>query len=95
MGLNTRRYRLLSGDLAGLGDVLMQRWKAVQQAQVDGNWSAAAKLELTDPAIHGLVVPAERHAAIKELDFDTRLDERQSRASTRKRNRDRGGDGHF
>ena len=39
---------LLSGELAEVGDVLMQRLKALVQSHKDGHWQVAQHLELVD-----------------------------------------------
>ncbi len=40
---------LTSGNLAGLGDVLIQRLKALEAAMADQNWQSARHLELIPP----------------------------------------------
>ena len=54
---------LLAGDLPHLGDLLMQRMKAVQTAVVEGNWNLAQHLELTPTSGSNVVSPAELRAA--------------------------------
>ena len=54
---------LLAGDLPHLGDLLMQRLKAVQTAVVEGNWNLAQHLELIPTSGSNVVAPAELTAA--------------------------------
>ena len=56
---------LLRGDLAGVGDMLMQRLKAIQQATKDGNWALAKHLELCDTDNVGLATQQERSEAVQ------------------------------
>ena len=54
---------LLAGDLPHLGDLLMQRLKAVQTAVVEGNWNLAQHLELIPTTGSNAVTQAELSAA--------------------------------
>ena len=54
---------LLAGDLPHLGDLLMQRLKAVQTAVVEGNWNLAQHLELIPTTGSNAVTQAELRAA--------------------------------
>ena len=54
---------LLAGDLPHLGDLLMQRPKAVQTAVVEGNWNVAQHLELIPTTGSNAVTQAELSAA--------------------------------
>ena len=54
---------LLAGDFSHLGDLLMQRLKAVQTAVVEGNWNLAQHLELIPTPGSNIVSPAELRAA--------------------------------
>ena len=54
---------LLTGDLPHLGDLLMQRLKAVQTAVVEGNWNFAQLLELIPATGSNVVAQAEMRAA--------------------------------
>ena len=55
---------LVCGDLGHVGDVLMQRLKALEQAQEDGHWMLAKELELVQLK-SGLTTDEERAEAIK------------------------------
>ena len=54
---------LLAGYLPHLGDLLIQRLKAVQTAVVEGNWNLAQHLELIPTSGSNVVSPAELRAA--------------------------------
>ena len=56
---------LLRGDLLFLGDVLMQRMKAIEQATKDGNWTLAQHLELIDSCDVGLATDREKEEAMQ------------------------------
>eukprot|EP00438_Fugacium_kawagutii_P012071 Skav210675 [mRNA] locus=scaffold5572:31742:33130:- [translate_table: standard] len=56
---------LLLGDLPRLGDLLMQRLKAVETALAEGSWQAARHQELIPPAAASLTTEAERKRAAK------------------------------
>ena len=72
--------RLTSGDLAGLGDTLMQRFKSVELAAADNSWGMAKHLELIPPAQVTTVSATERRmAAALELQ-ERKLEEMTSRA---------------
>ena len=51
---------LLAGDLAGLGDVAVQRFKALESAVGDGGWTMARHHELIPSQEVGLSSEAER-----------------------------------
>ena len=53
------------GDLPSLGDLLAQRFKALETSVVDGSWSVARRLELV-PQDAMLASTQERKAAAKE-----------------------------
>ncbi|CAK0870953.1 unnamed protein product, partial [Prorocentrum cordatum] len=55
---------LTRGDLPQLGDMLMQRLKAIEQATKDGHWKIAEHLELIDSTDIGLASSAEASAAV-------------------------------
>ncbi|CAK0841817.1 unnamed protein product, partial [Prorocentrum cordatum] len=60
---------LLDGDLPRLGDVLVQRFKALETAVSDGGWSIARHQELIPSSDVGLASERERAAAMRiELD---------------------------
>ena len=56
---------LASGRLPRVGDVLMQRFKALEASVTEGGWSVARRLELLPEAGVGLASLAERQAAAK------------------------------
>jgi hypothetical protein len=59
---------LLEGNLARVGDLLVQRLKAIEMAVFDGNWNLARHLELIPPQEVTLVsVPEKAQAAKVEL----------------------------
>ena len=54
---------ILAGDLAGAGDLLMQRFRALEMATVDGNWDMARHLELIpDTAVSSVTVGMRKEA---------------------------------
>ena len=56
---------LVSGDSAGAGDVLMQRFKAVETASADGHWSIAKHMELLPTTTVSAVTDREREVAAR------------------------------
>ena len=56
---------LLRGQLARLGDLLMQRLKAAESAVLEGAWTMAKHQELIPDIGASLSNPAEREAAAK------------------------------
>ena len=61
--LGTAIDLLLSGSLASLGDLLMQRLKALETAMQEQNWQAARHQELISPQTASLTNPGERELA--------------------------------
>ncbi|CAK0903888.1 unnamed protein product, partial [Prorocentrum cordatum] len=57
---------LLRGELDHLGDLLMQRLKAIEQATRDGRWQVAQHLELCDDLGVGLARQEEVHDAVSK-----------------------------
>ena len=57
---------LAAGRLAEVGDVLMQRYKAVELAATEGNWDLAQRLEVIPDTRPAAVSHEERHAAAAE-----------------------------
>jgi hypothetical protein len=55
---------LLGGDVARAGDILMQRFKAIETAEHEGNWNVASRLELIPERTASAVSYAEREAAM-------------------------------
>ena len=66
---------LVSGDLACLGDTLMQRLKAIQQAVEDGHWGVAKQLEVTEEEGVSLVSPMEQKEAVRGAQWHRRIKE--------------------
>ena len=84
---------LQEGNLAGVGDVLVQRWKAVETSIVEGGWTLARHQELIPAQEVGLSSEAERRVVARcELDR-VKLDEVSRRASGRERAPPTGGGG--
>ena len=54
---------VVGGRLAEAGDVLMQRYKAVELAAQENNWDVAQRLEIIPDARPTAVSPEERQAA--------------------------------
>ena len=69
---------LLSGNLLLAADTLMQRFKSVELASIDQNWSVAQHLELTPALAVAAVNDGERRAAAKE-EFAVKKLDRMSR----------------
>ena len=64
---------LLEGNLPRLGDILIQRFKAVESSVVDGSWAVARHQELIPAADAGLASVAERSPAARlELTSEAR-----------------------
>ena len=57
---------LLMGDLASLGDTLMQRLKALESAVQDQGWQSARHLEIIPPQSASLCTVGERDQAAKQ-----------------------------
>ena len=64
---------LLRGDLASLGDLLMQRLKAIEQATKDGHWQVARHLEVCDTTELGLATDLEVQTAVNRQIRDGKL----------------------
>ena len=75
---------LLSGNLEQLGDLLMQRFKAVQVAGTHG-WKLAGELDLSNKGDVTLVSPEEMAAAADARRRALKLEEAVSKASQRDR----------
>ena len=71
---------LVSGRLTHLGDVLMQRLKAIEQATKDGHWAVAQYLEVSHGSDVGLASPSEMRAAVRAQLQDHRLRESTSKS---------------
>ncbi|CAK0842773.1 unnamed protein product, partial [Prorocentrum cordatum] len=70
---------LTRGDLPQLGDMLMQRLKAIEQATKDGHWKIAEHLELIDSTDIGLASSAEVSAAVASYSEGAKLKDALSR----------------
>ena len=57
---------LLEGDLCRVGDLLMQRFKAIETATSDGTWAVAKHLELIPPMECSVSTEVELEAATKQ-----------------------------
>ena len=64
--LATALDHLTSGRLANLGDVLMQRFKAVETASRDQSWVLASQQELIPSTELGISTPREAEVAAKQ-----------------------------
>ena len=71
---------LQRGELPKVGDMLMQRLKAIEQATKDGHWQVARHLELVDGTDIGLASRAEVASAVSSYSEGAKLKERLSRA---------------
>ena len=63
---------LLRGELAAVGDLLMQRLKALEVATKDGDWHVARQLELIPENDVGLAAPGERREAQRSRRLELR-----------------------
>ena len=76
---------LQRGELPKVGDMLMQRLKAIEQATKDGHWQVAQHLELVDSTDIGLASQAEVSAAASTYSEGAKLKERLGKAGGRGR----------
>jgi hypothetical protein len=70
---------LCKGDLPALGDVLLQRFKAIEMASQDASWLVASKLELIPPAQISSSAGWERQQAAQLELTEMKLRERLQR----------------
>ena len=70
---------LLLGRLPELGDMLMQRLKALQQAHLDGHWQTATHLEVAGRSTTGLTSAVELREAVRGHVMEARLRDATSR----------------
>jgi hypothetical protein len=81
---------LCRGELGSVGDVLLQRFKAVEMAARDSNWSVSQHLELIPKSSVSASSSWKRRAAadleLSEIRFREKLDKSGNR-------KDRGGKG--
>ena len=73
---------LLRGELPEVGDLLIQRLKALEQSVRDRDWSVASQLELADER-PGLVSLPEQHAAARHAVLQHRLADLRARQGRR------------
>ena len=71
---------LLRGELSELGDMLMQRLKAIQQAHTDGHWNVAGQLEICQSADVSLISEKEKRAALKGTETTLKIEESLKKA---------------
>jgi hypothetical protein len=67
------------GNLPHLGDLLVQRFKALQQAHVDGDWTLASGHEIASTGDGTLATAEERYAAARGQLLNTKIDEARKR----------------
>ena len=80
---------VVGGRLAEAGDVLMQRYKAVELASQENNWDVAQRLEIIPDARPTAVSPEERQAAANHEMAELRLSRMMTTAKgDRKHRRD-------
>ena len=70
---------LATGNLPCVADMLMQRFKALEQSVVDKGWATARHLELVPASEVGLASRAEQLAANKQELLRTKLEEAKAR----------------
>ena len=63
---------LVKGDLEGLGDLLTQRFKALEMATQEGNWTVAKHYELIGDSSVTTASKEDREAALREEAHDAR-----------------------
>ena len=65
---------LANGQLPRVGDLLMQRFKALEQSVGDRGWSIASQLEVTDTRV-GLTTEDEKLCAARSALMKRKVDE--------------------
>ena len=69
---------MVRGQYHTAGDIIMQRYKAVELASIEGNWRIASHLELLPVEASSAVTTAEREVAstleLREASLRARLD---------------------
>ena len=70
---------LVRGELAQVGDILMQRLKSLEQFTKDGHWQVAQFLEVRGAGEVGLATQSEVRGAVKQQLMETRLRDSTSR----------------
>ena len=73
--LGTAIDMLIMGELAELGDLLMQRLKALETSLVESNWMSARHQELIPPQAASLTSESERRRAAKQEAASLKLKE--------------------
>ncbi len=71
------------GNLPALADLLVPRFKSIQQAVTDGNWGTAQNLELLPPEDVALTSLSERRAATKQQLLLLKLEEAKAKFGKR------------
>ena len=74
---------LTRGDLPAVGDLLMQRFKALTESVNDGSWSVARRLEVIPDTRVSLASLDERRSAAKSELLNSRLDDALAKAGGR------------
>ena len=69
---------LLEGRLPQVGDILMQRFKALEMSVAEKNWELASHLEITD-ATGGLTSLEEKQVVARQAFFLKKLADAKSR----------------
>jgi hypothetical protein len=72
--------QLVAGNLSRVGDLMMQRLKAIEQATKDGHWNVAQFLEVGGLGEIGLATQGEVKSAVRAQMMDYRLRESTSRS---------------
>jgi hypothetical protein len=70
-----------SGDLPALGDLLIQRVKAIQVAVADGSWATAGELDPTPLSTTLLASDSEQQKAARNRLLKMKLEAAKSKAS--------------
>ena len=68
-----------AGRLPEVADLLMQRFKAVEQYLHDGNWNIASQMEIVPDTADTLASAKEQHAAARAELLRSKLDEARRR----------------
>ena len=74
---------ILAGNIPLAGDILVQRWKAVETAVCDGNWLLARHQELLPQQDVGLTLDTERAVTARTELERARLEEVSRKATER------------
>ena len=71
---------LRAGELPHLGDLLMQRFKAIQSHVVTGDWAQANQLEVGTKAPLELTTLEEKTAASRQMLLEYKVEEMRKKA---------------